>query len=164
MNDFHNNKDNFDIKRYWFWKLKIHQFEVASVTSIKNTTISFKAIYFFNKIKLILYQQVRKSITHLTLVKIVALQCTVWACRRAKCLLSLQSSSITDYGRLTDARCTPDEAFLSSLSTCRNICPCFLSIKHYLYKKTMMLSSYLISKVVFVCDWDLNLGCNELEI
>ena len=46
----------------------------ASPPGFENPAASlFKAIHFFNKIKLILYPQVRNSISHLPLVKIVAL-------------------------------------------------------------------------------------------
>ena len=61
--------------------------------SIQNTAISFKAIHFFNKIKLILYPQVRNSISHLTLVKIVALYdlAGVWNfCQLGKAVASLR--------------------------------------------------------------------------
>ena len=63
-----NLKTIFEIEN-WLWKIKIHKFEVAGVMYVnsQNKAIFLKSIIFFDKIKLILYPQVRNYMTQLTL-------------------------------------------------------------------------------------------------
>ena len=66
------NKQNFEIEN-WFWKLKIHQFEVAGVMTIWKLQQfpSSPFIHLFVKIEIIFYPQVRNYMTQLTSILII---------------------------------------------------------------------------------------------
>ena len=49
----------------------VTQGNLNSNANLQNTAISFRTIHFFDRIKLILYTQVRNFITQLTLIDII---------------------------------------------------------------------------------------------